>query len=489
VALVAGLVLLSLGGSSTVTYSAEHLIAVRSAASNAPTTPSQAVLAATRKDIPALAAKKLGYKGNPAALTSGVSFSLTEDRQAISITASGDSRKAAQAKADAFAEAFVEFHSGAASTSRTAQASRNKEQLAAQQKRAAELVTQYPNLSASSAVGVPPEAVAEYQQVRQRIEQLQQEQLSIEAVTNEQAPYESLGSSPATESSSLVDGLPAPVRFLVGLLIGLGLGAVVLFVLEHFFPRIDTVEDLEDRLGAAVIAEVPEQPPGAIAIPLDPAHFDGLYAEAHRGLRTAVDFARRKEENDRPPVIMVVSAGPSEGKTMTSSHLALAIAETGREVVALSCDFRRPNLHKIFGVPRDPGINSGFENPDDLTEDIVIRDVLPSLSIVPSGPPTRRMVHLVPTIREISEQAVASGITVIVDTAPILAANDTADLLEFVDYVIVVAMAGRTHARAVSAAAEILRRHDAKVLGAVLVGANDQMSQQYSYYYSYSTPK
>jgi hypothetical protein len=95
------------------------------------------------------------------------------------------------------------------------------------------------------------------------------------------------------------------------------------------------------------------------------------------------------------------------------------------------------------------------------------------------------MVHLIPLIGEITRQAKADGMTVIIDTAPMLAANDASDLLELVDHVIVVAMPGRTNARALRTSVEILRRNDAPIAGAVLVGVSDKTFSRLVYYAEY----
>ena len=53
---------------------------------------------------------------------------------------------------------------------------------------------------------------------------------------------------------------------------------------------------------------------------------------------------------------MVTSASPGEGKTTTSANLATVFGEAGSSVLVLNCDFRRPSIHEMFGVPESPGV-------------------------------------------------------------------------------------------------------------------------------------
>ncbi|HBX76416.1 MAG TPA: hypothetical protein DEG43_02110, partial [Acidimicrobiaceae bacterium] len=132
----------------------------------------------------------------------------------------------------------------------------------------------------------------------------------------------------------------------------------------------------------------------------------------------------------------------------------------------------------------DPGLNSGFISPEDLTQDVIRPEVWDNVSLVSSGPPTRRMVHLVPLIRDIALQAVEADRTVIIDTAPLLVANDTADLLQFVDHVVVIARPGTTRTRALQNSLELLRRHAAPIAGIVMIGVEAGRGRSY-YDYDY----
>lgn len=106
-------------------------------------------------------------------------------------------------------------------------------------------------------------------------------------------------------------------------------------------------------------------------------------AEAYRVLRTNLQFAMV----DRPlRTLVVTSAGPREGKSVTSANLAVAVAQTGARVVLVDADLRRPNQHKLFTLPNQTGLTSAIVS-DDLDRQALLKPTpIPGLSVMTSGP-------------------------------------------------------------------------------------------------------
>jgi hypothetical protein len=90
---------------------------------------------------------------------------------------------------------------------------------------------------------------------------------------------------------------------------------------------------------------------GAGLVAADHTHSSG--AEAYRTLRTNLIFSQAVQTLK---TIVVTSASPGEGKTTTAANLAVTFAQQGMQVLLVDCDLRRARLHKIFGVPREPGL-------------------------------------------------------------------------------------------------------------------------------------
>jgi capsular exopolysaccharide synthesis family protein len=283
----------------------------------------------------------------------------------------------------------------------------------------------------------------------------------------------------------------ADPKFRVGLGFQLGLLAAALIVLiaERMNPRIDDPTQAEAIVGAPVLAMVPVlgRRRRSQIQRVDPEEFKGPYAEAFRTMRAHLDFRAAAAELDKPPRIMVTSATPSEGKSTTAAFLALSFAESDRSPVVIGGDLRRPSIHRLFGVDRMPGLTTrslpGGRNVP-LT-DIVRRDPVSGVTLVPSGPSVDNVNDVMRDLVAVSEVAHNAGQVVILDTAPIRVANDAIDFLVAVDWVVVVVQAGKSTTRSVTQMMHTLRMNGAEVVGVVMLGSvesSDASRDYYSYY-------
>ena len=185
-----------------------------------------------------------------------------------------------------------------------------------------------------------------------------------------------VGSSPATAVSTdtavIVDqaqlpGAALPQNFvrsvLIWLIFGLGLGVALSLGLEYLDYTVRSPETLEGVYGLPVQGVIGSldarrrkgergADPGyqlTASEPRSPA------AESIRALRTSVQIAGLSR-----PVrsLLVTSAGPGEGKTFTATNLAVSMAQYGHTVILVDLDLRKPNLHSVFGLPREPGFTN-----------------------------------------------------------------------------------------------------------------------------------
>lgn len=267
-----------------------------------------------------------------------------------------------------------------------------------------------------------------------------------------------------------------PGRALVLGSFGLLLGISAAFAVERFDNRVRAKGAAEDALGAPVMAEVPAIPRSErdqMITTTQPSRF----IEAYRGLRTSVIRSADcggPANGVGPRVIVVTSATGGEGKTTTVAHLAATLGEIGRSVVVVSADLRRPRLHEYFGKAREPGLTDVLRGaPDTRTlSDLSLATNVPGVRFVSSGAPVRNPAPLLDRIGDHLRYARGLGDFVLVDAPPLLTTSDGADLARHADGVLLVVRAGRTSVGAAARSAELLKRLNVPIIGAVLVGSD-----------------
>jgi capsular exopolysaccharide synthesis family protein len=256
----------------------------------------------------------------------------------------------------------------------------------------------------------------------------------------------------------------------VGLIVGVA-GAVAL---DRLDSRIRSKGAAENAFGAPVVAEVPPIPKSSQGQLLARTQSSSPFVEAYRGLRTYVAlWAPETGADDGHRVIVVTSPGAGEGKTTTVAHLAAMLAEIGRSVVVVSADLRRPRVHQFFDRPGAPGLvdvlagTPGAPTFDDLDLATSVRGV----RLVPSGPPVENPAPLMEHAGDLLRAFRKLADFVLVDSPPLLVANDAVDLARHADGVLLVARAGKTPVDSAERSAELLARLEIPVVGAVLVGS------------------
>jgi non-specific protein-tyrosine kinase len=203
-------------------------------------------------------------------------------------------------------------------------------------------------------------------------------------------------------------------------------------------------------------------------------------SEAYRTLRTNLDFASLDEALE---TLVVTSAGVGEGKSTTLANLAAVSAETGRKVILVEGDLRRPSLHQIFGLANDVGLTSVMMDDSAQASPPVQGTGIEGLSVLTSGPlppnpaellGSRRMDEVIAALRDMADQ-------VFFDTPPIVAVTDAAVLATKVDGVLLVISAGKTRREYARSAVQRLEQINARLVGTVLT--NVQMGTGFSGYY------
>jgi capsular exopolysaccharide synthesis family protein len=205
-----------------------------------------------------------------------------------------------------------------------------------------------------------------------------------------------------------------------------------------------------------------------------------LAAEQYRKIAATLHHAQGSRGMK---VVLVTSALPGEGKSLTASNLALTLSESyQRRVLLIDGDLRRPSLHDIFGIPNGAGLSDRLAPA--AAEDIGVLEVSDRLSVLPSGRPMEDPTGLIASdqMRRILETARTGYDWVIIDTPPIGLMSDARLLSEMVDGVILVVEAGKTPYPDLLRAVESMGRD--RLLGTVL-NRLQQKSGGAKYYASY----
>jgi succinoglycan biosynthesis transport protein ExoP len=214
-------------------------------------------------------------------------------------------------------------------------------------------------------------------------------------------------------------------------------------------------------------------------------------AESFRATLTSILFSDRN--GGGPRVLVLSSAGPSEGKTTTATNLALALAEIDRRVLLIDADLRRPRLHSIFDVDNEIGLAELLKGDAPVApfNGHVRPTGVPNLSLLTSGGDGKGNPTLLHSQRfaEVMEAARDSYDMVIVDTPPMMTMADARVVARHADGVILVARAHQTSRNQLKDACQRLTEDGIKLLGVVLNCWDPKYSTHYGYYRYYDKYK
>lgn len=204
-------------------------------------------------------------------------------------------------------------------------------------------------------------------------------------------------------------------------------------------------------------------------------------AEAFRAVRTAIYFST---QGQRHQVIQVTSPTPGDGKSTLAANLAITIAQSGKRVLLVDGDMRRPSQHKLFKVDDNPGFSDVLVEQATLSEAIRSTEV-DGLDLLPCGVKPVQPAELLTSHRlpEVLAEFRSLYDMVIVDTPPALVVTDPCPIAANVDGVICAMRIKKNVRVSAERMVEILRSVNANIIGIVVngVGAQGTYSSQYSY--------
>jgi capsular exopolysaccharide synthesis family protein len=276
------------------------------------------------------------------------------------------------------------------------------------------------------------------------------------------------------------------LAIMVGLVGGIGLA----FLVEYLDNSIKTTEELERVVRLPALGVVPMLSANGKGA-LNPGQSVGLstFEKPKSPMGDAISHvssALMLSLSARPPAaIMVTSPNVGDGKSSISLNLASSLAMTGRRVVLVDGDMRRPADHKMFGLPLQPGL-SNFITGSVSLEEIIQPTQVPGLFLVAAGTVPPNPVQLLSSqlFQELIQQLRLQFQHLIIDTPPIIGFPDGRIISSQTDGVLLVFKHHVTSRESGRLAAHLLEQVNANVFGVVL-----NMAQagkfRYGDYYGY----
>lgn len=282
---------------------------------------------------------------------------------------------------------------------------------------------------------------------------------------------------------------------LIAGLIGLALGIGLLILIDRFDDRLASFVELSDHFEETVLGQIPRERQlhkGAELSLIQPEDTRHAFVEAYRNVRSSLLFMSPNGDV-RPTLLLVTSSIPNDGKSMTTANLAVTMAQAGSRVALLDADLRKGVLHRKFQVSSRPGLSEVLRQQTDWRK-VIQPTSVNNLFLIPSGETSHKSseLFLQPSTPAILREIQKEYDYVIVDSAPVMAADDVTSLAPYVQGVIFVIRAQHTSARVARAALDLLYQRNVNVLGVVFNAVNPDVGEYY--YYSkyksyYATPK
>jgi succinoglycan biosynthesis transport protein ExoP len=289
---------------------------------------------------------------------------------------------------------------------------------------------------------------------------------------------------------------PARARnIIIALLLSLGVGVGLAFLLDYLDDTLKSVEDVDRHLQLATLALIPAPREARRFLgrgaPLPaPGENTALtliqdvrspVAEAYRHLRTSLLLSSAGQP---PKTVLVTSSQPSEGKTTTAVNIAMMLAQTGAEVLLLDCDLRRPRIHAHFGLPNTRGVTNYLSGESNVSELVQASDRIQNLKVITSGPVPPNAAELLGSdeMRKLLYVLAENFTHIIIDSPPAISFTDASILSTMVDGVMLVVHGGRSSRSVVRRAKQQLQDVGAHLFGIVL--NNVKLESNYYYYYS-----
>jgi capsular exopolysaccharide synthesis family protein len=269
----------------------------------------------------------------------------------------------------------------------------------------------------------------------------------------------------------------------VGAALGFALGAGVMYLLARSVPRFQSITAVKGALGLPIFGRILRDSwiTRKRRTVLDGNRRHLAFAESFRNLRSSL--LNLPGEFEARTCIAVTSAVPNEGKSTIAVNLAIALAATQARVLLVDADLRGGSLHQLLKADSEPGL-SDLINAQCLLDQVLRPTVMPNLTLLPSG---RRIPHAADRIASYRVERLFEILArrfdyVIVDTPPVLAADDALTVAAKADWTLFVVRLGYSRPTPSQRAIEELTSRQIDVGGVVVNCVPKALTSQSHYY-------
>jgi capsular exopolysaccharide synthesis family protein len=276
--------------------------------------------------------------------------------------------------------------------------------------------------------------------------------------------------------------LISTIAVFLGCLGGLGLA----WMFEAVDKSFRSSEEVQRRLGLPLVGHIPLLPSGDRMRKMDKEgdlvsglvctlhEPNSVESEAFRGVRTALYFNTHVSGHK---VVQVTSPNVSDGKSTLTANMAVAIAQSGKHVLLIDADLRRPKQNELFGISNENGLADVIAGDREFA-DCIQSGIVDKLDVLPSGPPPPNPADLLisPRFEELVEMVREKYDFVLIDTPALLAVTDPCVVASCVDGVLLTIRVTKNGRPQVEHATELLSTLNTDILG-VVVNAKDRNSR------------
>jgi succinoglycan biosynthesis transport protein ExoP len=413
---------------------------------------------ATNNAILSRAASELGSNETVLSLSKTVSINASADQDILRFSATDTRAKRAARKANTVTAAFLAW--------------RTKTQQAVTRAQVATLKRQLRDLATRGSTADQAVVVALHSQLAEAQAQLQNPTSDLSLVQAATAPGQPYTPHPARNTA-------------IGLLSGLLLGVLATFMRERMGRRLYGIEEAEQIFGRPLIGVVPHV--GAAARGNRRAaigNFGGTstLAEAYRTIRSNLSLFRINGSSLK--TIVISSAVPGEGKSAVTANLAVALASSGHNVLAISADLRSPSLHEYFAHSEGDGlleVLSGETTLEKAARTIILEGDMPTktggqLSLLANNHSFFDPLVLIHSIAmtNLLREAQARFNIVLFDAPPVLTNADTYVLAQKTDALLLVVRLDRITRDQARRATHTLKAAEVTPLGLIVTGVRNR---------------